>query len=79
LSRPKLVMRLGKTPGQMTLTVMWSGIIFEAWSRVRWMHAAFDGPSVVCGQQEFVKVADCFDYMRRFHLQALIVHHCRQS
>jgi hypothetical protein len=39
-------MRLGKTPGQMTLTMIFLGASFEACILVRWMHAALAGPSV---------------------------------
>jgi len=45
-SKPKFVIRLGKTPGQMTLTMIFLGASFEACILVRWMHAAFAGPSV---------------------------------
>lgn len=45
LSRPKLVMREGKTPGQMTLTMMFLGASLEACILVRWMQAALEGPS----------------------------------
>jgi hypothetical protein len=48
VSRPYDVMRLGKTPGQMALTVTCSGASFDAVTLVRWMRAAFDGPSA-CG------------------------------
>lgn len=45
LSRPKFVIREGNTPGQMTLTMMFFGASFDAVIFVRWMHAAFAGPS----------------------------------
>lgn len=44
LSTPKLVMRLGKTPGQIQLTIIFCGTSFDAWIFVRWMQAAFEGP-----------------------------------
>jgi hypothetical protein len=47
LLRPKLVIRDGETPGQMTLTIMFFGASFEACIFVRCMHAAFDGPSTL--------------------------------
>lgn len=46
LSRPKFVMRDGKTPGQMTFTMIFFGASFDAVILVRWMHAAFAGPSI---------------------------------
>lgn len=46
-SRPKFVIRLGKTPGQITLTMMFFGASFDAVIFVRWMAAAFAGPSVI--------------------------------
>lgn len=43
---PKFVMREGKTPGQMALHMMCLGASLEACILVRWMQAAFEGPSV---------------------------------
>jgi hypothetical protein len=47
LLRPKLVTRDGKTPGQMTLTIMSFGASFEACIFVRCIHAAFNRPSTL--------------------------------
>jgi hypothetical protein len=44
---PKFVMREGKTPGQITLHMIFRGASFDACNLVRCMHAAFDGPSVI--------------------------------
>lgn len=56
-SNPKLVIREGKTPGQIALHMIFFGASFEACILVRWMHAAFAGPSrshTICQQFSIV-------------------------
>lgn len=43
-SMPKAVMRLGKTPGQITFTVTCCDMSFDACILERWMQAALEGP-----------------------------------
>jgi hypothetical protein len=45
-SNPKFVMREGNTPGHIAFTMTFFGASFEACILVRWIHAAFAGPSV---------------------------------